>query len=207
SFYDAGLGACGKVNSAADYVYSVPILSFLGSSHCFETITITYNGKTAQAQITDMCPGCPYGGLDFSQGLFSHFASVDAGIIYGSWVFGAGEADPPQTTTKEATTTTKAPKTSSTPPPPLSSTTETPTSTRVSHSLTSTSSPSSSSTQASSTSSIPTPTSKSQVPTSATQSTSPSATPTSKFPESLALFNQAFFQLAEIINSATSAQS
>ncbi|THH01714.1 hypothetical protein EW026_g1042 [Hermanssonia centrifuga] len=54
SYYEAGQGACGAVNSDSDFQYA-------GGSHCFETITITYNGKTTQAQIADECPGCPYG--------------------------------------------------------------------------------------------------------------------------------------------------
>lgn len=36
------------------------------------------------------CPGCPYGGLDFSQGLFDYFAPESAGVIYGRWEFGSG---------------------------------------------------------------------------------------------------------------------
>ncbi|KAI0340557.1 hypothetical protein BDW22DRAFT_1297320, partial [Trametopsis cervina] len=53
--------------------------------HCYEKITITYGGKTVSAQIVDECPGCPYGGLDLSPGLFSYLSSPDAGVIYGSW--------------------------------------------------------------------------------------------------------------------------
>jgi hypothetical protein len=38
------------------------------------------------------CPGCPYGGLDLSPGLFSFFASTDLGVLSGVWAF---EADAP----------------------------------------------------------------------------------------------------------------
>jgi len=75
----------------------------------------------------DQCPGCPYGGLDFSRGLFRFFASEGAGIIYGEWDFVDGSSpdpspDPPKTTTtttkpSPTPTSTKEEEPSSTPPP------------------------------------------------------------------------------------------
>ncbi|THH04060.1 hypothetical protein EW145_g5799 [Phellinidium pouzarii] len=68
--------------------------------NCFRKIFITANGKTATAQIVDKvctmplasrlteCPGCPFGGLDLTEGLFEHFASLDVGVISGSWELG-----------------------------------------------------------------------------------------------------------------------
>ncbi|KAJ6547382.1 hypothetical protein B0H19DRAFT_1165314 [Mycena capillaripes] len=78
-------------------------------------IEITYNGNTAQAQVVDECPGCPWGALDFSRGLFDHFASEDKGVIYGSWVFAdeSGKSTtqqttkPPSTHTKQTSTSIK----------------------------------------------------------------------------------------------------
>ncbi|KAF8217375.1 hypothetical protein K438DRAFT_1455643, partial [Mycena galopus ATCC 62051] len=56
--------------------------------YCFKQITMTYNGKTATATITDSCPGCPTnGGLDLSPGLFSFFADQSLGVISGDWSF------------------------------------------------------------------------------------------------------------------------
>ncbi|KAI0315843.1 hypothetical protein OF83DRAFT_1032517, partial [Amylostereum chailletii] len=57
------------------------------SPHCGGSITISYGGKTAQATIVDECPGCPYGGLDLTEGLFSYFASTDKGVLSGTWSF------------------------------------------------------------------------------------------------------------------------
>lgn len=45
------------------------------------------------------CPTCPYGGLDLSAGLFTAFASHDAGVIYGTWWYNDGTN---QETTTEA---------------------------------------------------------------------------------------------------------
>ena len=67
---------------------------------------------------TLQCPGCPYGGLDFSQGLFEFFASTAEGIIYGNWEFGSGppvssRAEPPPTPTPTPTPTMAAPSSTS----------------------------------------------------------------------------------------------
>lgn len=100
--------------------------------------------------------GCPDGGLDFSRGLFSFFASQSMGELYGSWTFGSGNPPPssslpqptstpqpkpqPSTTYKASSTTTTSTThspttsstTSSTPAsPPTNTPTPTPTPTDV----------------------------------------------------------------------------
>jgi len=114
TYYAAGLGACGKVNNPSDFIVALNAAQFDGGAHCFETITITVNGKSTQAQITDECMGCPWGGLDFTSGLFTFFASESLGVITGSWVFGGAASS---STTSTSTTTW-----SSTSQPPPSST-------------------------------------------------------------------------------------
>ncbi|KAF9533466.1 RlpA-like double-psi beta-barrel-protein domain-containing protein-containing protein [Crepidotus variabilis] len=125
TYYDAGMGACGRVNTNADFIVAMNSGQFAGGAHCFETITITVNGKTAQATVTDECPGCPLGGLDFSRGLFEFFASESAGVLTGDWIFGAPVASKPAPTPTPTPTptpsSTVAPSTSSTPPSPSSS--------------------------------------------------------------------------------------
>lgn len=98
TFYTAGQGACGKVNSNSDFIVALNSAQYAGGAHCFEMITIQYQGKTCQAQIVDECPGCPVGGLDFSAGLFDFFAPESAGVLYGSWTFGSGNPQTPQST-------------------------------------------------------------------------------------------------------------
>jgi len=103
---------------------------------CFKFITMKYKGKTAKAQIMDrviqlwrfefllilqyQCPGCPYGGLDLSEGLFSHFSDLGEGVLYGSWSFTSTGPEDDNSTIYERPTTThhviKATKTQ-TPPP------------------------------------------------------------------------------------------
>ncbi|KAF8892582.1 RlpA-like double-psi beta-barrel-protein domain-containing protein-containing protein [Infundibulicybe gibba] len=157
SYYAAGMGACGKTNSASDYIVALNSAQFAGGAHCFEMITITINGKSTQAQIVDQCPGCPFGGLDCSEGLFTFFEPTAAGIIFGSWVFGAGTSPPPPSPSPslpsppkpEPTTTTPTP----TPTPSPTSTTQSETSTSTT--ATSTIASSSSSAPASSSSVAP----------------------------------------------------
>ncbi|KAF8560376.1 hypothetical protein OG21DRAFT_61137 [Imleria badia] len=123
-----------------------------GGAHCFEMITITINGQTTQAQITDECPGCSAGGLDFSQGLFQFFAPLSEGELYGSWSYDSDVA---------TSSSTPAPSTTSYTPSSTPATTVTTTasssSTALSTSITmSTVVPSPSPTSTSTTTTVPT---------------------------------------------------
>ncbi|KAF8201801.1 RlpA-like double-psi beta-barrel-protein domain-containing protein-containing protein [Pholiota molesta] len=137
TFYAAGLGACGKTNSGSDFIVALNSAQYNGGSHCFETITISVNGKTHSAEIVDECPGCPFGGLDFSEGLFQFFAPESVGVLTGSWNFG-GSAAPPPPPPKPTTHTPPPPSppkttqhhtTSTLDPPATTHTSATPTST------------------------------------------------------------------------------
>jgi len=90
TFYDVGLGACGVWNKPGDMIVALNVEQF-GSGYpgpyCFQPITISYNGQTIQATITDKCMGCPWGGLDFSRGLFDKLAAEAVGVLYGEWWF------------------------------------------------------------------------------------------------------------------------
>ncbi|KAM0755053.1 hypothetical protein T439DRAFT_273777, partial [Meredithblackwellia eburnea MCA 4105] len=89
SYFDVGLGACGIRNSNSDFIVAMNEAQYgdMGavSSWCFQTITISYGGKSHTAEVTDACPGCPYGGLDMSPALFNYFANPDVGIFYMTW--------------------------------------------------------------------------------------------------------------------------
>ncbi|EJC98556.1 uncharacterized protein FOMMEDRAFT_161371 [Fomitiporia mediterranea MF3/22] len=104
TFYDVGLGACGKTSKPSDFIVALNSQQF-GSGYpgpnCFKEITISYGGKTHDATIMDECPGCPYGGLDFSRGLFDFFASEDKGVLTGEWSFkdGSGSSGSNSTST------------------------------------------------------------------------------------------------------------
>ncbi|KAG6376186.1 RlpA-like double-psi beta-barrel-protein domain-containing protein-containing protein [Boletus reticuloceps] len=132
TYYAVGLGACGQYNQPNDYIVALNVPQY-GNGYpgpqCFKSITIQYGGKTAVATIMDECEACPYGGLDFSQGLFSYFSDLSAGVLSGTWWFndgsGGGGGGDTTTTSWTPTTTWEAPTTTSTPdytPPPTSST-------------------------------------------------------------------------------------
>ncbi|KAF9227871.1 hypothetical protein BS17DRAFT_726484 [Gyrodon lividus] len=171
TYFADGLGACGATNQPSDFIVALNSAQYNGGQYCFQMITITANGKTTQAQVTDECPGCPYGGLDFSQGLFEFFSDLSAGVLYGTWNFGSGspapapaptttwQPPPPPTTTWQP----PPPPTTTWQPPPLPTTTwqppPPPPTTSSSSSSSSTTTSSSSGTTSSNTSSlVPTPT-------------------------------------------------
>ncbi|KAI9448483.1 hypothetical protein H4582DRAFT_1766883, partial [Lactarius indigo] len=171
TYYVVGLGACGQYNKPSDFIVALNSAQFGGGQYCGKTITITYEGKSTQAVIMDEatipssalgCPGCPYAGLDFSEGLFTFFVSTSVGTIYGEWVFGSSEEPKPTSTTPKSTstpppspTTSKKPATSTT-SPTTSSTTTTTTTSKLSSTTNSVPSGSSSTTTTTSSSSVST---------------------------------------------------
>jgi hypothetical protein len=218
TYFAVGLGACGWNNVASDYIVALNTAQYGSGSpgpECGKSITISYNGNTATATIADECPSCGYGDLDFSQGLFEHFASTDVGQFQMSWWYNDGSSQ--QTTTSQTPTSTYTPPTSTYTPP--TSTYTPPTSTYVAPSTTSTSSaaPSSSSSSAaassaasSSASSVVPSASISALPyivqtngtdTNSTGTTSSGPQPTYADPKygNLVLFNQAVTYLGNVI--------
>jgi len=127
-----GLNGCGGTSSSGDFIVALNAQQYGNGEHCFEMITVSFEGKSTQAKIVDECPGCPYNGLDLSPAVFSAIADINLGVIYGDWEYGAG-APPPSPP--------PPPKPSHPPPPPPSSTSQsiepTPTTTSTSATLTS----------------------------------------------------------------------
>ncbi|KAF6764731.1 hypothetical protein DFP72DRAFT_869058 [Ephemerocybe angulata] len=132
SYYDAetgAAGACGQMIGNNDWAVALNTEQY-GSGYpgpnCFKTITLSYGGKTATGvKILDQCPGCPWGGLDLTPGLFAYFASHDRGIIYGEWSFGDAAAPAPAPVTTTTSTTVKATPTTTWKAPTTTSTTTT----------------------------------------------------------------------------------
>ncbi|KAL1748125.1 Non-catalytic module family EXPN protein [Schizophyllum fasciatum] len=137
TYYEVGLGACGIVNVPSDFIVAVSADEWdAGLTHgypsdvCFKSITIEYNGVTAQAQVTDRCESCPpFSGIDLSYDLFKVFAPnpEETGMIYANWWYNDGSGGgggPTSTSTSETSTWTPPPETSTSetstwsPPPP-----------------------------------------------------------------------------------------
>ncbi|RPD65951.1 hypothetical protein L226DRAFT_566440 [Lentinus tigrinus ALCF2SS1-7] len=212
TYYDVGLGACGKTNVPSDYIVALNSGMYGGGypgPNCFRPISITYNGKTVGATIMDECPGCPSdGGLDLSEGLFAALAPLDDGVIYASWHF-TDEGDDEPTTTTHKTSTHHSTSTTSWWQPPTTSwwqeetTSSTKSSTKHSSTHSSTSSTHSTSSTPSSTSTWSSTTSSSSSTSSTHSSTSTTssaaAATTSAGPDQLEKLNQAFVGLSELM--------
>ncbi|KAI0709001.1 hypothetical protein C8Q76DRAFT_785950 [Earliella scabrosa] len=197
TLFDAGVNACGGFDQPNDFIVALNTHQWDGGKHCFEDITISYNGKTQKAKITDMVrlhchrrypnpkalPG-PRLGLgvpdddNFSRGLFIHMVpgGVDQGVAYGSWHYGVEEEEEPKPA----------------PPPKPKTTTSTkhrPSATTTKEKPTTTSSKASSKTSTKPSTKISTST------TSSSTTSAPTATVTSFAPGNLNEFNVAFLQL------------
>jgi len=93
TYFAVGMGACGQFSHPGDFMVALNSAQYGGGypgPNCFKKISISYGGKSTTATILDECPGCPYGGLDLSQGLFEFFAPTSAGVINGEWSFEGG---------------------------------------------------------------------------------------------------------------------
>lgn len=122
TYFADGLGACGHYNGPNDYIVALNSPQYGNGEDCGKQILIEGLGTSAIATIADECPGCPYGCLDFSEGLFKHFAALSVGEFQITWSFTDGSGakptskkpPPPATTTHHTTTTTTTSSTTST---------------------------------------------------------------------------------------------
>jgi len=94
TWFVTGLGACGNFNVASDFIVSLDMEQFDVNSHCGAQVTITINGKVAQATIADRCKSCGYGNLDLTTGLYAYFDPTMNGRLQGEWEFGSGAPAP-----------------------------------------------------------------------------------------------------------------
>jgi len=56
TFYEPGLGACGRVNTAADIIAAVAVGR--GKGECFKKIRVSCGEKSVDVQIVDLCQSC-----------------------------------------------------------------------------------------------------------------------------------------------------
>ncbi|RPD65948.1 hypothetical protein L226DRAFT_519510 [Lentinus tigrinus ALCF2SS1-7] len=189
TYFPTGLNACGSFDHDSDFIVALNTHQWDGGSHCYEEITVEYQGKTAQAKITDECMECPYAAIDFSPGLFLYLipGGFDQGTAYGSWNYGTGDA-----ASETKTSTTKKPTSTSKPPPSTTSTSTTHTSTKHSTTTTSTSTSTSHSTHSTT----------STTSSSTSTSSAPTATVTSWDTGVLNQFNLALISLVELSQAA-----
>ncbi|KAJ3107035.1 hypothetical protein HDU97_005004 [Phlyctochytrium planicorne] len=72
-----GLGSCGYQNQDSELVVAINIVQF-NKGMCLNKICMTFNGVSVEASVVDMCPGCPFAGVDVSPGVFNRLANPDS---------------------------------------------------------------------------------------------------------------------------------
>ncbi|KAI0665505.1 RlpA-like double-psi beta-barrel-protein domain-containing protein-containing protein [Trametes maxima] len=94
TLYSTGLGACGIVNTDADFVVAVDHQTFdtfpgAGPNHnadpiCNKQLTAkTADGKSVTVTVVDRCAGCALGSIDLSPSAFLQLAPIEVGRLHG----------------------------------------------------------------------------------------------------------------------------
>lgn len=167
-YYQTGnAGACGGYNKNSDFIVALNYQQYESGDWCGKMIEISVNGKTAQAQIVDECPGdCPWGAVDCSPALASYLGFYD-GQAYGSWNLVGSNPTTTSSAPPKTTSTHTTPKSTSTPSPPPTTTSTKP------HTTSHSTSP----TTLSSSNSIPSSSSSSSSAALSSESTAPASSP------------------------------
>ncbi|KAI0826770.1 riboflavin aldehyde-forming enzyme [Trametes gibbosa] len=89
TWFNVGLGACGKTNKDSDKIIAISSKIYNNGAHCDQKVKIknTANGKTATAIVRDECPGCGSNDIDMSPSLFKKLGNLDTGVLTVSWSF------------------------------------------------------------------------------------------------------------------------
>ncbi|KIJ55849.1 hypothetical protein M422DRAFT_84061, partial [Sphaerobolus stellatus SS14] len=85
TFYDPGLGACGKTNKLSDLILAVSSQIPNGNTVCGKKVTLKDQFRiTVTTTVEDKCPGCDANDVDISLAAFKKFASLGTGRIHGA---------------------------------------------------------------------------------------------------------------------------
>ena len=94
TFYDVGMGSCGRYNTADQPVVALAVSMMNNPANpnnnplCGKTITISYGGTTHQATVVDTCHDCSRESIDLSTSLFKLVAPGGDGRVHGvQWWF------------------------------------------------------------------------------------------------------------------------
>lgn len=96
TYYNTGLGACGKVNKDTDLIVALNKAKFdpktpngnpNKNTLCGKKIKASYQGKSVTVTIVDRCPGCGPNDLDLSPAAFKKLAPLSVGRFKGTWEF------------------------------------------------------------------------------------------------------------------------
>ncbi|KAI0632424.1 riboflavin aldehyde-forming enzyme [Trametes polyzona] len=89
TWFNVGLGACGKTNKDSDKIIAISSNIYSNGAHCDQKVKITNtaNGNTATATVRDECPSCGSNDIDMSPSLFEELGDLDTGVLKVSWYF------------------------------------------------------------------------------------------------------------------------
>lgn len=91
TWYNTGLGACGKTSSDDQLVVALP--ASIASSKCFQTVSLTNAarpiGPKITATVVDKCMGCDGMDIDISPAAFKalNLGDLGAGKIFVEWTY------------------------------------------------------------------------------------------------------------------------
>jgi expansin (peptidoglycan-binding protein) len=86
TYFHVGLGSCGAYSVDTDYVVALSS-AMRAQGHCWQHITVAYQGRQVDATVVDTCPGCAEEGIDLSPAAFQALAPLEAGRIQVDWWF------------------------------------------------------------------------------------------------------------------------
>ena len=87
SFYipNNNKGACGTPIDNEAWAVALPPSSYENGAHCGKEIRISYNGKTLNGKVADLCPDCAGAQIDLVKGFFEQFEKTEKGVIEVDW--------------------------------------------------------------------------------------------------------------------------
>ncbi|CAG8585147.1 7449_t:CDS:2 [Paraglomus brasilianum] len=93
TFYEVGLGACGKVNNDNELVAALSAPQFgsppnpNNSPFCGRQVRVNGPSGSVTVTLVDRCEACQFGDLDLSPTAFQQIAPLSAGRVQITWDF------------------------------------------------------------------------------------------------------------------------
>ncbi|KAI8336437.1 RlpA-like double-psi beta-barrel-protein domain-containing protein-containing protein [Choanephora cucurbitarum] len=84
TYYNVGLGSCGKTNSDGEMVAALSG-SFMSKKYCGRSITVKGGKGSVTVKVVDTCPGCGKGDVDLSPAAFKKLGALSKGVIPITW--------------------------------------------------------------------------------------------------------------------------
>ncbi|KAK0497554.1 RlpA-like double-psi beta-barrel-protein domain-containing protein-containing protein [Armillaria luteobubalina] len=82
---NGGLGACGTPLQNSDYIVALSPDQYVGGANCGKVIRVSYEGRTVDVIVRDLCPRCGTNGIDLSSYAFQQLADLDIGRMQVTW--------------------------------------------------------------------------------------------------------------------------